>query len=104
MANQDNVLSIEICGYKPLNGKVVSFKAHQFKKLRWNDKEIHTIAQTVHDGYIIRIGMKIISNKAVLSTIGISIIQKDKDGAETYLAVLRRKEVKVIHHSFDFMP
>lgn len=103
MSNQDIVLSLEICGYKPLNGKVVSFKAHQFKKLRWNGKEIHTIAQTVHDGYIIRIGMKNISSKAVLSTITMSIIQQDKDGAEVYLAVLRRKEVKVIHHSFDFM-
>ena len=104
MSNQDIVLALEICGYKPLNGKVVSFKAHQFKKLRWNDKEIHTIAQTIYDSYIIRIGMKIISSKGVLSTIGISIIQQDKDGAEVDLAVLRRKEVKVIHHSFDFMP
>lgn len=104
MSNQDIVLALEICGYKPLNGKVVSFKAHQFKKLRWNDKEIHTIAQTIYDDYIIRIGMKIISSKGVLSTIGISVIQQDKNGAEVYLAVLRRKEVKVIHHSFDFMP
>lgn len=104
MSNQDIVLALEICGYKPLNGKVVSFKAHQFKKLRWNDKEIHTIAQTIYDSYIIRIGMKIISCKGVLSTIGISVIQQDKNGAEVYLAMLRRKEVKVIHHSFDFMP
>lgn len=104
MSNQDSVLALEICGYKRLNGKVVSFKAHQFKKLRWNDKEIYAIAQTVHDGYIIRIGMKIKSNKCVLSTIGISIIQQDKRGAEVFLAVLGRKEVKVIHHSFDFMP
>lgn len=104
MSNQDIVLALEICGYKPLNGKVVSFKAHQFKKLRWNDKEIHTIAQTIYDSYIIRIGMKIISCKGVLSTIGISVIQQDKNGAEVYLAMLGRKEVKVIHHSFDFMP